>query len=211
MFPIKSFLGLLLAFLSVAMISCGEDEITEPAVLTDKQIRRLLTGNDTKLWQQSTQYYLEDSCTTGSYIRFTENTGKNSKLPFDAYFLRDPSICTLVADTIPLQHFNEKLPKDSFLIIQKEPFLQKKVMVLLNPQFQTTDSLLFAGLPQDSVWYKPTEKDSTFLYTTPAPDTVIRRIRLLTSEQLIMDVLGPEKQFLFREEYKAVKEPVTGE
>ena len=83
------------------------------------------------MWQQTSEYYLEDSCRTGYRLLFSENTEKNPALPFFAYFYRDTSQCDPIADSLLIrQVFAPKLP-----------------------QFVTTDSLVFLEIQgKDSIY-----------------------------------------------------------
>lgn len=115
-----------LALLSL-FSACGEEIEEEPAIYTPAQIRRLLHAGESKLWQQQTEYYLEDSCRTGFFVRFSSEEGiaPNS---FLAYYYRDTMACD---------------PGEEY-------FLEHDVLTPKSPAFQTTDSLLFINAAGDS-------------------------------------------------------------
>lgn len=100
--------------------SCGDEAVEEPALYTPAQIQRLLTADSVKVWQQLTEYYLDDSCRTGHHLLFSENGNEDVAQPFLAYFYRDSS-CVPVADSL----------------------LTRLVFIPRLPQFKTTDSLAF--------------------------------------------------------------------
>ncbi|WP_017729820.1 hypothetical protein [Nafulsella turpanensis] len=161
-------LASLLIGLSGLLYGCSDDAVEEPALFTPAEIRRLLVGEGEKLWIQHSEYYLEDSCRTGYFVRFRENARENTKLPFLADFYRDTTACN-AGDTI---------------------YLSRQVVALKSPQFNTTDSLLFIDVPAD---------------TTLLPDTTVQLIRLLSSQQLILEIPqeGGESILL---EYELVQE-----
>ncbi len=152
-FPTLSLMLLLLAGAAAMLLSgCGDDATAEPALYTPAQIRRLLTADSIKVWTQSTEYYLEDSCRTGYRLRFSENAKKEAAKPFFAYFYRDTTLCQPVADSI----------------------WTRQVMVPKLPQFSTSDSLAFLQVKgNDSIYSYSTIKLLTsqrLLLEFTAPD-----------------------------------------
>lgn len=109
----------LLAGFTAIIASCASDELVEPAVYTPKQMQLLLSGGGEKLWQQSSGYYLEDSCRTGHRIQFSQASANN----LEASFFRDTTACE--ADTIHSLDF--------------------QVSPIITQPFKTTDSLLFVS------------------------------------------------------------------
>lgn len=191
-------MGWLLLSLLIFVGACGPEELVEPSVYVPKQIRRLLTADASKLWQQTSRYYLEEECRTGYYVEFSENKTKDIKKPFLAYFYRDTDRCEPPQDTV---FFND----GSYLLIPQEPFLLKNVSALTNPALKTTDTLMFIGPKSDSTWYHhPEVEGDSALFISPQPDTTIRLVRLLTNQLLIFDVLGPDYQPLYQETFQAV-------
>lgn len=158
----------LLIVLSGFLYACSDEGVEEPAIYTPAEIRRLLVGDGEKLWKQSSEHYLEDRCRTGFILRFRENPKMNQALPFLADFYRDTTACN-AGDTV---------------------FLNRAVIALKNPEFTTTDSLLFIEIPAD---------------TTLAPDTTVQLIRLLSSQQLILEVPQEDGENL-QLEYAAIPE-----
>lgn len=152
------------ALLLALMPACADETLEEPHIYTPGQIRRLLHGTDTKLWEQRSEYYLEDSCRTGFLVRFTESGAGNvaQPQPFTALFYRDTLACQA----------------------GEEIFISHSVTTPRSPAFQTTDSLIF----------KRNEADST-----------IRLIRLLTSQQMELDVVKGS-EVVRREFYRVVEE-----
>lgn len=112
----------------VLFASCGEDIEEEPAIYTPQQIRRLLYADSTKLWQQGTEHYLEDSCRTGFYLRFRVSEAGTSPKPFEAYFYRDTTVCEA----------------------GENPAILQQVITPKSPAFKTTDSLVFINARGDS-------------------------------------------------------------
>ena len=129
-------LASLLIVLSGILYACSDEALEEPALYTPAEIRRLLVGDGAKLWRQSSEHYLEDSCRTGFVLRFRENIKKNQSNPFLADFYRDTTSCT-VGDTLFL----------NWLAIAKK-----------HPEFTTTDTLLFINVPADA----PLQADTTY-------------------------------------------------
>lgn len=117
-----------LALLVCLLPACSDDSLEEPAIYTPVQIRRLLFGANTKLWQQQTEYYLEDSCRTGYLLRFSQNAEQSNTQPFSAFFYRDTLACE----------------------VGEEPFILQRVRTPRSPVFQTTDSLVFQRSESDS-------------------------------------------------------------
>jgi hypothetical protein len=145
---------------------CGDDAVEEPALYTPTQIRRLLTANSSKVWTQSTEYYLEDSCRTGYRLLFSENAKKEAGKPFLAYFYRDTTLCEAVADSI----------------------WTRQVVVPKLPQFATSDSLAFFQVEgEDSIYSYSTIKLLTsqrllLEYTTPEGNQQEAEYRALMEE-----------------------------
>lgn len=158
----------LLIVLSGLLYACSDEALEEPAVYTPAEIRRLLLGDGTKLWRQTSEYYLEDSCRTGYILRFRENLKKNKSTPFLADYYRDTTACA-AGDTLYL----------NWLAIAKK-----------NPEFTTTDTLLFINVPAD---------------TAVQADTSFQLIRHLTSQQLVLEVPQEGGESL-RLEYSVVPE-----
>lgn len=150
--------------LFLALLSaCADETLEEPHIYTPAQIRRLLHGDETKLWEQRSEYYLEDSCRTGFLVQFIEAAGGDAaqSRPFTALFYRDTLACQA----------------------GEEIFISHTVTTPRSPAFQTTDSLVF----------KRNDADST-----------IRLIRLLTSQQMEMDVVQG-REVVRREVYRVVE------
>jgi hypothetical protein len=116
--------------------ACGDNTSEEPALYTPAQIQRLLTEDSIKVWQQLTEYYLEDSCRTGHHVLFSENGNNQLAQPFLAYFFRDAG-CEPIADSL----------------------LTRLVFTPKLPQFATTDSLAFVQVVgEDSIYSYSTIK-----------------------------------------------------
>ena len=185
------------AGLCMLLVSCQGDEIVEPNVYTAKQIRRLLFGVDgTKLWEQSSAHYQEDSCRTGYLLAFTDNEKKDLAKPFNAYFYRDPLSCQAGTDTV----------------------LQRPVNIRITPPYQTTDRLEFIMPLTDSAWILGPGLDSTLLVGAqadsawlvspervlwPAADTTVGLIKLLTSQQMLLELTNKDGDS-HEEAYRAV-------
>ena len=116
------------ALLLGVLPSCQGDEITEPSVYTPKQLKRLLLENDTKTWQQSTEYYLEDTCRTGYLLRFEDNVPRLLDSAFFVYFLPDPAKCEVILN----------------------PQMAHLVKIKKSPIYKTTDSLVFVNPKGDT-------------------------------------------------------------